>query len=476
MRRRSTEESEHLSTILFTIQTEDEHRPTLPTTHQSTTELTVQKKETTPLAVGQMIIITRAMKDPEGYAREIDGHTLQVSIEDIADILEMANGTEHLFMQQRNIPEHQQRVANEFYNTDGGVYDRFKPKYRQHTRPSIDIGDPTSIDRRPDFGKRAYDRDGSRRFHLEEKDEYGVYGDDHGHARDVDGHIIRVSKNDIRNLLEIASMDEHSYLCLPEHASINWLTTCMEEMRQDIARKQTQRAAKATTPASIDINLPISIDIDIPTSIDDDPSPSNPTKSQPDSYSRVEIDQIVEEIYRTLGAAEERFDTRCDDIYFPWDITISSLTSQTEAMQREIVEIQRYIARRPEASTSIYIHINISTDCHRRTSIDEATPTNRGGLVPKVISDMSDINNHGEEISADTYATPMRHQFKFECLGDKLQKIENATTTMNDNWRRADKSMINLTSSEVIWKKMMILEIIGESIRADHRARAAVDI
>ena len=77
----------------------------------------------------------------------------------------MANGTEHLFMQQRNIPEHQQRVANEFYNTDGGVYDRFKPKYRQHTRPSIDIGDPTSIDRRPEFGKRAYDRDGSRRFH-----------------------------------------------------------------------------------------------------------------------------------------------------------------------------------------------------------------------------------------------------------------------------------------------------------------------
>ncbi|KAF3560617.1 hypothetical protein DY000_02016007 [Brassica cretica] len=92
-------------------------------------------------------------------------------------------------------------------------------------------------------------------------------------------------------------MDEHSYLCLPENArsftqtklvqeiytkdeinemlcgicgaqekneddlqmkldgvyyplndSISWLTTCMEEMRQDIASMQAQRAAKATTP------------------------------------------------------------------------------------------------------------------------------------------------------------------------------------------------------------------------------------
>ncbi|KAF2530734.1 hypothetical protein F2Q70_00029515 [Brassica cretica] len=72
-------------------------------------------------------------RDPEGYARAIDGHTLQVSREDIANILQMSNGEENLFMQQRNMPEHQQRVTNEFYDTAGGVDDRFKPKYRQHT-------------------------------------------------------------------------------------------------------------------------------------------------------------------------------------------------------------------------------------------------------------------------------------------------------------------------------------------------------
>ncbi|KAF2551730.1 hypothetical protein F2Q68_00035058 [Brassica cretica] len=108
----------------------------------------------------------------------------------------MANKADNLFMQEHNIPEHQQRVTNEFYDTTGGLDNRFKKKNRHHTRPSIDVDDPTSIDRRPE-----------------------VYRDDQGHARDVDGHVIRVSKDDIRRLLERASRDEHSYICLPEHAS-----------------------------------------------------------------------------------------------------------------------------------------------------------------------------------------------------------------------------------------------------------------
>ena len=260
-------------------------------------------------------------------------------------------------------------------------------------------------------------------------------------------------------------MDEHSYLCLPEHArsftqtklvpeiytkdeinemfygvcgaqeknegdfqmkldgvyyplndSISWLTTCMEETKQDIAKIQTERAAEETAPASIERKLSISID--------DNPPHSNPMKSQPDSYTKEEIDQLVEEIYRTLESAEERLDRRCDDIYFPLDLTMSSLTSQVEAIQSELVEIQIYIARRPEASTSIDRRINISTD--------EATPATRGRLVPKIKSDMSDTNNHGEAISDDAYATLIRNQFQLESLGERLQKIENATATMKD--------------------------------------------
>ncbi|KAF3540048.1 hypothetical protein F2Q69_00021731 [Brassica cretica] len=351
---------------------------------------------------------------------------------------------------------------HEGFTTETILNMRERDKVDQH---QAEAGGGDDRSKRPKFGKRTYDRDGTRRFHWEEKDEYGVYIDDYGHARDIEGHIIIVSNDDIRSLLEGASMDEHSYLCLPEHArsftqtklvpeiytkdeineifygvcgaqeknegdfqmkldgvyyplndSISWLTTCMEETKQDIAKIQTERAAEETAPASIERKLSISID--------DNPPHSNPLKSQPDSYTKEEIDQLVEEIYRTLESAEERLDRRCDDIYFPLDLTMSSLTSQVEAIQSELVEIQIYIARRPEASTSIDRRINISTD--------EATPATRGRLVPKIKSDMSDTNNHGEAISDDAYATLIRNQFQLESLGERLQKIENATATMKD--------------------------------------------
>ena len=62
MRRRSTIMSQHRLTLIITRKTANKHRPKLPTTHPSTLELTVHKKKTTQLAVGQMIAITRAMQ------------------------------------------------------------------------------------------------------------------------------------------------------------------------------------------------------------------------------------------------------------------------------------------------------------------------------------------------------------------------------------------------------------------------------
>ncbi|KAF3591098.1 hypothetical protein DY000_02021045 [Brassica cretica] len=60
---------------------------------------------------------------------------------------------------------------------------------------------------------------------------------------------------------------------------------------------------------------------------------------------------------------------------------------------------------------------------------------------------MFDTHNHGEEISADTYATVMRHQFNLESLGERLQKIEDATIIMKDKWRRGDEAMRDFTDS-----------------------------
>ncbi|KAF2575734.1 hypothetical protein F2Q70_00004189 [Brassica cretica] len=85
--------------------------------------------------------------------------------------------------------------------------------------------------------------------------------------------------------------------------------------------------------------------IDQQASIDNNPPRPHTMKSQPDFHTREEIDQLVEGIYRALETTEERLDWRCDDIYFPMDLSISALTSKVEAIQGELVEIQSYIAR-----------------------------------------------------------------------------------------------------------------------------------
>ncbi|KAF3504548.1 hypothetical protein F2Q69_00041726 [Brassica cretica] len=340
------------------------------------------------------------LKDPSGYAKAIDGRTLHVSLEDIADILQTANGADNLFMHQRSNRE--QKTTKEFYDTAGGIENSFKQRSHHTTHPSINIDVPT-VARQQEFGKRAYDLYGNMKFYWEEKDEYEVYRDDREYARDLDGHTIPVHLKDIRRLLERASRDEPACRCLPEHASsytqtqlvpeiytkdeinemfygvcgehernkeafqmkldgvygplndsISWLTTCMEEMKKDIAR--IQNATNTVRPPLIDRRHPQSIDNrQSPSlarrhhaSIDTNPPHPHTKKSQPNFHTREELDQLVEGIYRALETTEERLDGRCDDIYFPMDLTIGALTSKAEAIQGELVEIQSYIACRPE--------------------------------------------------------------------------------------------------------------------------------
>ncbi|WZY86759.1 hypothetical protein YC2023_033143 [Brassica napus] len=94
-------------------------------------------------------------------------------------------------------------------------------------------------------------------------------------------------------------------------------------------------------------------------------------KSQPDFHTREDIDQLVERIYRALETTEERLDGRCDDIYFPMDLTISALTSKVEAIQGKLMEIQSFIAHQPEASISIDRRINksINTTIQHRSIV-----------------------------------------------------------------------------------------------------------
>ncbi|WZZ50939.1 hypothetical protein YC2023_051046 [Brassica napus] len=52
-------------------------------------------------------------RDQDGHARAMDGRILQVSREDIADILQLANRPENLFMQQHSIPDNNPAVPDE---------------------------------------------------------------------------------------------------------------------------------------------------------------------------------------------------------------------------------------------------------------------------------------------------------------------------------------------------------------------------
>ncbi|KAF2580106.1 hypothetical protein F2Q68_00005369 [Brassica cretica] len=104
-------------------------------------------------------------RDPDGYAKATDGRTLHVSREDIADILLTANGADNLFMHQCSNPE--QNAPKEYYDTDGGIDNGFIQRSRHTTQPSIDVDVPTSVDRQPEFGRRAYDLYGNGKFYWE---------------------------------------------------------------------------------------------------------------------------------------------------------------------------------------------------------------------------------------------------------------------------------------------------------------------
>ncbi|KAF3562475.1 hypothetical protein DY000_02014380 [Brassica cretica] len=85
-------------------------------------------------------------RDPNGFTKAIDGRTLHVSQEDIADILQTANGADNLFMHQRSNRE--LKTTKEFYNAAGGIEYSFKQRSRHTNHPSINIDVPT-ITRQP---------------------------------------------------------------------------------------------------------------------------------------------------------------------------------------------------------------------------------------------------------------------------------------------------------------------------------------
>ncbi|KAF2587563.1 hypothetical protein F2Q70_00037223 [Brassica cretica] len=323
--------------------------------------------------------------DPDGNARAMGGKILQVSREDIADILQVANGPKNLFSQQRGTPDIIQTdpnnhvgVATREINPDlsrqpkeqASIDGTTETSIDRVTPTSIDIDNSTSINRRYECGNRAFDMYGARKFTWEQRDEYGVYRDECGHARCVAGEMIPVTKGNIRKLLERASLFEESHICLQEHATSFTLTTlapelytkdeidemvfgicgaqeklgdelkslvedthqpldrgynelfrCMAQMRTEIESLHQQLEKEATTSTSIDATPATSIDVSLPiTQIPAEPQCST------QHMNEWEVSYI---------------DTRIKDVYCPLNNNVDWLSTKFELLQQDLDTIRK---------------------------------------------------------------------------------------------------------------------------------------
>ncbi|KAF2549196.1 hypothetical protein F2Q70_00021658 [Brassica cretica] len=247
--------------------------------------------------------ISPPTRDPDGNARAMDGRILQVSREDIAYILQVANGPDNLFSQQHGTPDVIQTDPN---NHVGVATTEFNPDLSR--QPKGD--DPTSIDRRYKFGNRAFDMYGARKFTWEQRDEYVVFIDECGHAQGVAGEMIPVTKDDIRKLLERASLFEESHICI---------CGAQEKLGEEL--KSLQLEKEATTSTTIDAPHAPSINVSLPTA---------QIPAQPQCSAQHKDEWEVSYI-----------DTRINDVYYPLNNNVDWLSTKIELLQQDLDTIRK---------------------------------------------------------------------------------------------------------------------------------------
>ncbi|KAF2583412.1 hypothetical protein F2Q68_00003719 [Brassica cretica] len=164
-----------------------------------------------------------------------------------------------------------------------------------------------------------------------------------------------------------------------------------------------------------------------------------PTEHLP--YTAAEVDQITSKLYTAIGTIEDRFEKRCDDIYFPFDVRLSGLDSHVEWLQKEVKAIQRQFASQHQLSASIDRERSKSidskapalTDKHLVASIDTTSTPDAEQLIQKKMESMHEELN---ELSAYAYDKIGWHQFCIENTQERLQNISKAIHKMDERWTR----------------------------------------
>ncbi|KAF3580888.1 hypothetical protein DY000_02030948 [Brassica cretica] len=188
----------------------------------------------------------------------------------------------------------------------------------------------------------------------------------------------------------------------PFDNSISWLTTCTEEMKQDLAMLQKQHGVGAGRSTLIDAHTKILIDASIKALIDARLAPFE--------------DRLQSFIYRL------------DGVFYPLRDSVYFLNTHLDALQHEMVMIQRQLDSQAEPSPSI--------DRRTRPSIDDDHITRRSKLVTeKSLHDKldeitfsqdllkEDVYQKQKDISETTYAR----------LGMQQRNIGNLQHRMHAN-------------------------------------------
>ncbi|KAF3541042.1 hypothetical protein F2Q69_00021993 [Brassica cretica] len=266
---------------------------------------------------------TRTDEYDEDYHREksIEYHSL--AMDDIGFLpasftdamLPSINSNNRLSIDDHQKPNLEEDIADII--AMNGSINFFNSKKRSEDPLSIDYGATTSIDGQFESSQSTLHLNRKQKRRWESRDEYGVYKVEDGFAHDEDGRIIHVSKEDIRAILQRAAMVGHICIGLPEYAKV--------------------------------------------------PIPTVPAQN---SYIKVEIDDLVDGIYRVIRTSDDFHSKRLDDIYYPSDNNISWLTTHTDEMEQDIAILQKQHGVDAGRSTSIGAHTKTSIDAIIQESID----------------------------------------------------------------------------------------------------------
>ncbi|KAF3514376.1 hypothetical protein F2Q69_00007035 [Brassica cretica] len=94
---------------------------------------------------------------------------------------------------------------------------------------------------------------------------------------------------------------------------LDTLSTQMINVQRDIGTLNDQHDFQEECSTSIDRFRRALLDV------------KKPTEHLP--YTAAEVDQITSKLYTAIDTMEDRFENRCDDIYFPFYVRLSGLDS-----------------------------------------------------------------------------------------------------------------------------------------------------